>query len=150
MTHKFPLTELRHNFCSFSLIFFNFVHFTMPRGEHISLGDKGRIVALWQEGKSNHAIAKQFGLHHSMVGIFLKKFELLKVWKNITPAHLSSLYESNAALHESHGGSQWWPHQILSNFSLYFTILCNKLTYLQKWRYTYFLDSSHTASTPSL
>ena len=97
MTRKFvalPLTELRHNFCSFSLIFFNFVHFTMPRGEHISLGDKGRIVALWQEGKSNHAIAKQFGLHHSMVGIFLKKFELLKVWKNITPAYLRSLYES--------------------------------------------------------
>ena len=105
---KFPLTELHHNFCSFSLIFFNFVHFTMPRGEHISLGDQGRIVALWQEGKSNHAIAKQFGLHHSMVGIFLKKFELLKVWKNITSAYLRSLYESllhrMKAMVEANGG----------------------------------------------
>ena len=56
--HKFPLTELRHNFCSSCLIFFNFVHFTMPRGEYISLSDKGGIVALWQEEKSNRAIAK--------------------------------------------------------------------------------------------
>ena len=88
MTHKFvafPLTSASQILQLQFRIFFNFISFTMPRGEHISLSDKGGIVALRREGKSYRAIAKQYGLHFTTVGDFLK---------NITPAYLRSLYES--------------------------------------------------------
>ena len=71
--HKFvafPLTSASQILQLQFRIFFNFISFTMPRGEHISLSDKGGIVALRREGKSYRAIAKQYGLHFTTVGDF--------------------------------------------------------------------------------
>ena len=48
----------------------------------------------------------------------------------------------NAMSHAGCGSCRRWTHQVLKNFCLYFTILTNRLTYLQKCRYTYFPDSS--------
>ena len=49
----------------------------------------------------------------------------------------------NAMSHAGCGSCRRWTHQVLKNFCLYFTILTNRLTYLQKCRYTYFPDSRH-------
>ena len=93
MMHKFvafPLTSASQILQLQFRIFFNFISFTMPRGEHISLSDKGGIVALRREGKSYRAMQSRERAT-SIAGL---KRIALKVWKNITPAYLRSLYES--------------------------------------------------------
>ena len=85
----------------------------MPKGKHISLSDKGAIVALRQEGKSLRIIGKQLGLHFTSVG---------KVWKRITPSYLKALYESmprrmQAVLDANGGHTKYW-----SNFAIIITI----------------------------
>jgi hypothetical protein len=59
----------------------------MPKGDHLPLRDKAEIVALHREGSH---VTKKFGCHFTMIA--------LKVWKNITPAYLKSLYESMPCL----------------------------------------------------
>ena len=48
----------------------------------------------------------------------------------------------NAASHDGCGSCRRWTQQVLNNSCLYFTIFTNKLTYLQKYRYSYFPDSN--------
>ena len=101
----------------FQLSFFFYILFifAIPKGEHVSLSDKGGILALHKEGKTYRAIAKQFGSsveeHHTSVPQNL-------VWVDSV---------------SNEGGSwcQRGTHQLLSDFCLYFTILTNKSTYLK-------------------
>ena len=85
----------------------------MPKGKHISLSDKGAIVALRQEGKSLRIIGKQLGLHFMSVGKFLK---IYKEGGGFDVAARSGR-RMQAVLDANGGHTKYW-----SNFAIIITI----------------------------
>ena len=91
----------------------------MPKGKHISLSDKGAIVALRQEGKSLRIIGKQLG----NIGCWVEKdrTEGLEEDHAVVP---ESLVRVNATSHASSTGRQRRTHEILIEFCYYYYHLC--------------------------
>ena len=84
----------------------------MPLGDHISLIDKGAIVALSKSGLSVRTIAKKVGHHFSSIGRRVEKnrtYGLETSHAGIPQQALRINAEANAGCHSGAG----WSHQIL-------------------------------------